>query len=555
MIWCIVGLISGIIILIAAFWQKKNMPRISDISANAYRIIMGVLTVVFIFLLTFKVTEIPVPYNVDEAGMAYDAQNIANYHCDRYLYRFPVLFRNYGGGGMSALYPYMAVVFIKLFGYSYFTVRLPAIFLSLLSALLFSLSVRKTHGNLTSVCMMILFCILPFSIMHSRWGLDCYLMFPMLMISVTVFYHTVITGKTRWFLLSGFLFGLTLYTYSISYLAIPFFLGILLVYLLIIGKVTWKNVIAMGIPLFLFAIPLMLMLMINYGYMDEIRTRYFSIPKLQEFRGGEISFHNILNNLRFDKHNIFYNMFVNDGHLYNVIPEFGTFYYVSIPIIIFGLILSVKKTVRAIKQQEICFDMMMVALFLVLILISLTFVEINVNRVNGIYISLIFFLAVGVSEIVKRRKTAGIICGAVYIVCFGAFLNYYFNDFSEDLKSDILFTSIEEFNDALTFADSVSAPDETIYILDSSWSYVYVLLSRNIDPYTFNEIKVLSYDDYIKLIGNYRFRLDAIMPDKVYMFITDAVVPENIGDYGFSMKRFGGLSVYYPGAASDGGIQ
>ena len=28
--------------------------------------------------------------------------------------RFPVLFRNYGGGGMSALYPYMAVVFIKL---------------------------------------------------------------------------------------------------------------------------------------------------------------------------------------------------------------------------------------------------------------------------------------------------------------------------------------------------------------------------------------------------------------------------------------------------------
>ena len=551
MIW--IGILWGIIILTVVFFSKTRQDL--ELSSTAYKMIMILLTVGFTFLLTYKVTEIPVPYNVDEAGMVYDAISIANYHCDRYLYRFPVLFRNYGGGGMSALYPYLAVLFIKLFGYSYFIVRLPAIFLSLLSALLFSLSVRKTHGNLISVCMMILFCIMPFSVMHSRWGLDCYLMFPMLMISVTVFYHTIMSGKTRWFLLSGCLFGLTLYTYSISYLTLPLFLGILLIYLLIIKKVTWKNVIAMGIPLFLCAIPLMLMLMINYGFMDEIRLRYISIPKLQGFRGGEISFGNIFNNLRFDNHNIFYNMFVYDRHLYNVIPKFGTLYYVSIPIIVFGLILSLKRTVKAVQQREVSFEMMMVVLFVVLILISLTFVEINVNRINGIYVSLIFFLAVGTGEIVKRSKAAGVICGVGYIICFALFINYYFTGFSTDLKQDILFTSIEEFDEALTFADSVSAPDEIIYILDSSWSYVYVLLARNIDPYTFNETKVLSYDDYIKLIGNYRFRLDAIMPDKVYLFITDEVVPENIDDYGFSMKKFGGLSVYYPGIADNGGIQ
>ena len=178
-------------------------------SSGAYRISTIVLFICFAFLLIYKVDEIPVPYNVDEAASAYDALSLVKYHCDRFLYRFPVYFINFGGG-QNALYTYLIAGFIKVFGFSVLTVRLPAILFSLLSVYVFSRVIREEYGNTASVLSVFFFCILPFSIMHSRWGLDAYLLFPMMIFSVTMFYHAIRQKKSRWFLLSGIVFGLTL---------------------------------------------------------------------------------------------------------------------------------------------------------------------------------------------------------------------------------------------------------------------------------------------------------------------------------------------------------
>lgn len=520
--------------------EQKNHTKIIYIS------LMIILFVVFAFLLFYRVTEIPVPFNVDEAGTAYDAWCIANYHCDRFLYHFPVYFINYGGHGSSGLYTYLAAVMIKLFGYNVLSIRLPAILLSLASAFALTMTVKKELGKIASLITMFFFCILPFSFMHSRWGLDAYLLFPMMIFSVTMFFYAIRQKKSRWFLLSGIVFGLTLYSYSVSFMLVPTLLGINLVYLLIIKKITWKNIIALGIPLFFLALPLMLMLAINNGLIEEIRTRFFTIPQLISYGVTEVGLVNMFNCLKPGPNNVFYNLFVNDNLLYNVVPAFGTIYYVSIPLFLYGLYLSVKRFIKSVKEKIISFDLIMLSLFFAVLLVSMSIDKTNVNRSSAIYISIIYFLTLGSLKILKKNKAAAALIAVVYLVSFGFFIHYYFTDFSKDLEPNILFASIKDLDDALDFAETVYQDDETIYVLGRSRPYIYTLLSRRVDPYTFNQKMVLSYDGYVKAFDKYRFRLDAILPDCIYVMTDLNDIPEDIKKYDFNSKQFGSVMVYYP---------
>ena len=541
-----IGILAGCLIIILAQLSKNKQSKDFDIKSKTCFILLAVLFIIFTFLITYRVTEIPVPLNVDEAGTAYDAWCIANYHCDRFLYHFPVYFINYGGHGSSGLYTYLAAIMIKLFGFSVMSVRLPAILLSLASALALTLTIRKELGNTASVITMFFFCILPFSFMHSRWGLDAYLLFPMMIFSVTVFYFAIRHEKTRWFVLCGFVFGLTLYSYSVSFMLVPALLTISLIYLLIIKKISWKNIIALGIPLFILAIPLMLMLAINNGLMGEIRTRFFTIPQLISYGVSEVGLINMINCLKFGPNNVFYNLFVNDNLLYNVVPAFGTIYYVSIPLFIYGLVLSVKRCIRFVREKKISFDLIMLSLFFAVLLVSMSIDKTNVNRSSAIYISIIYFLSLGCLKILKKSRAVAAVTAVVYLVSFGFFLHYYFTDFSKDLEPDILFASISDLDEALDFVETVYQGEETVYVLGRSRPYIYTLISRQVDPYSFNQKMVLSNDDYVKIYDKYRFRLDAVLPDCIYVLTDLNDIPSDIEKYDFSSKQFGSVLVYYP---------
>lgn len=519
------------------------MPRKS--SAKASSIITGLLFAAYAFLLFFKVTEIPLAFNVDEAGAAYDAYSLANYYCDRYLYRFPVYFINFGGG-QNALYTYLAAVLIKLFGYSILIVRLPAILLGLLSMLLSAIVVRKEHGGTASVINAFFFCILPFSIMHARWGLESYLLFPMLILSLSAFYHALRSAKGKWFVFSGILFGVTLYSYTVSYLLLPLFLVLFSAYLLYCRKVSLKHLLYAGIPLFLAAIPLLLMLAVNSGYIEEIKMPFFSVPRFPLYRAGEVNFRNILQNLKFTENNFFYNLFVNDHCVYNIIPKFGSLYYPSIPLLVYGLILCLRKSISEVRQKRYSFDLLMVLFFFVVLFVGLMFERMNANRGCAVYIPLIYFLTIGFLEILKKSKPAAAILSVVFLGLFLSFCKYYFTDFANDIRGDSMFASMRDIENAQVFAESLDT-DETIYVLDSVQPYIFTLLSKGISPYEFDVQKVLSNDYFVKILGRYRFRLDAVMPECIYI-VNSQYPPDGIESYGFAARQFGSVTVYYPPA-------
>lgn len=515
------------------------------VSGRVCTVLSLVLFTAYAFLLFFKVTEIPLPFNVDEAGAAYDAFCLANYHTDRFLYRFPVYFVNFGGG-QNALYTYLLAVLMKLFGYSILIVRLPAILLSLASTLVLFLLTRREHGNTASLILLALFCILPFSIMHSRWGLESYLLFPMMIFSLAMVYLAIKKGTVVWWVLSGCVFGLTLYAYTVAYLLLPLFLGLLLLYLLSIRKIDLKKMSALMCPVMLAAIPLLLMLAVNYGFIDEIRTRFFSIPRFPYYRAGDISLKQIFVNLGFSEQNIFYNLFVNDHCAYNIIPKFGSLYYISIPLLIYGFFVTLKKNLRTIRNRAVSFDLLMTLLFFTAFFVSLLYESINANRACVIYLPLIYYTAAGIFEILKKSKAAGLALGAVYLVLSGLFFRYYFTEFPETIKNDSMFASISDIEEALAFAERVSTEEGKIYLLDSVQPYIFVLLARQTDPYAFNESMEKAYDDFVKAYDRYRFRTDGAQPDFVYILHSQGTLPKDVRNFPFDSEEFGTVTVYYP---------
>ena len=520
--------------LILCFFRKKDETR----DYKYYSVSVLILSCALVFLLTYGLGSIPNGLHVDVAGMAYDALNLSVYNVDRFLYPNPVYFINFGGG-QNALYTYLASFVIRILGSSVTTLRLPAVFLSFLAAFCFVLMAKKAHGKYFSVIVLFLLCVLPFSIMHSRWSLESYLLFPMSIISCFCLFWAFLKHKKRWFILAGISFGLTLYTYAVSYLILPIFLAIVFLYSLINKKVTWSECFCFAIPLGILALPLILMLLVNNGIIPEITTPFLSVPEMFFYRGSEFSLSNIFNNW-----DLFGILFGTDGLIYNSFGEFGTMYYFSIPFCIYGFVFTIKNAIQSMKKKSMSLDFMILTFFVSVFLVTMLLDGPNINRANAIYFPLFYFVAVGIYHLVCKRLWTGVVILVMYLIFFGAFLYSYFVEYPREVHDTYFFVSQDDFENALSFANQLDSDE--IYVIDEGYHqpYIYTVLALELDPYTFNEELIMDNNNIVQ-IGKYSFRLDEIKEDDVYIFLKEHMVPEEIKNADFDCMVFGSITVYY----------
>lgn len=201
---------------------------------NWYQITLLFLFCVTVFLRFYKLTVLPDVLHIDEAALGYNSWCLANYGTDRYLNVLPFYPQNFYGG-QSPLYTYLVVLLIKFFGkgnLSVFLVRfllpLPVFFCGSPAPGACPLSlIIKNHPR---CCSFLCFC--PYFVMSGRYALDCNLMLCCISCSVLVLLLYLKTGKLHTLLLSGVCFGISLYSYALSYLIIPIFLVLISLYML-----------------------------------------------------------------------------------------------------------------------------------------------------------------------------------------------------------------------------------------------------------------------------------------------------------------------------------
>lgn len=382
--------------------------------------------------------------NVDEAFAGYEAWAMLQYGTDSWGYHNPV-YLTVWGSGMSVLNSVLMMPFIKIWGLNTVTIRIPQMLTGVLSVYVFYCLLKRIADRKLALTGMFLMAVCPWHIMMSRWGIDCNLAPGFLLFAVFFFIKGL--EKEKYLLLSALFWGLSLYCYATIWILVPCLLAVWGIYCLIYKKmkISKITVLSLGI-LLLLAVPLLLFVAVNIGWIPEIRTAFLSVPRLVEFRADEVGKANIINNIRG-----LIRLFVrqDDGLLWNAIPYFGMFYLFSMPFIIWGGIRFLMKAIRKTKEKKFSYEM----LFLLWILFAFFFgivQGVNINKINNVHIPVLVLLTEGVDRIIRSKKrffSKGIIC--LYALSFICFQGYYFTIYQEQISERQLAGAKQAVTEAL----------------------------------------------------------------------------------------------------------
>ncbi len=143
--------------------------------------------------------------------------------------------------------------------------------------------------------------------------------------------------------------------------------------------------IAAVVALFLLALPLLLFVAVNQGWLPEIRNAVFSVPLMPQWRS------NVLTTQGLVSLQSFYRLFdllvtQSDGYLYNSFPQFGLYYLFSLPLALYGAVCSLKSVFSALRRRSFSAEALIHIQLLAGLLVCLLIDTVNVNRSNFIYL-------------------------------------------------------------------------------------------------------------------------------------------------------------------------
>ena len=103
--------------------MKNSLLNVIKKNTTQIRLLYFAFFILIAFMHIYMLDKVPRGINADEAGSAYDAFCLGKYGCDRWLKSWPVYFINYRDG-QNALYTYLLVPFIKIFGLNVLGIRI-----------------------------------------------------------------------------------------------------------------------------------------------------------------------------------------------------------------------------------------------------------------------------------------------------------------------------------------------------------------------------------------------------------------------------------------------
>ena len=470
--------------------NSKTESKIDEFCNKHYKKIWIVFIIILFFTVVYKFGEIPTYLGCDEAGMAYDAYCLSEYGTDRYMNQYPLYLTNFGQG-QSSLCAYLAVIFIKILGPNVIAYRMPMLLVYIVSVIASYLMVSKFKNKKFALLFTFLIITCPWNIFNTRMALDCNLYLGMFMIAL---YFMTRAEKTYQFFIAGIFVGLNLYTYCLAWITMPIFLAVWIVYMLYIKRTNWKQIIVMGIPIAILALPLIYFLLLNYGIVKQTDIGIFSLPVLDTFRAEQISPLNIFK--------------TGLESLKVIFMSEGTIYLLYVPSFIIGFILSFKNVVQSIKEKKFDLTTVMVIAFVTL-LIGLLFTRIpTANKANVLYFLILYFVAVAIIKICENSYLSKII---MLITICGLFINFTWNYFKVDgvsgdnwYEDRYLYSLTEEIE-----ANEKYANMEKYIISYKAAPYIYVMLGTRMSPQEYMETQeIVDYGNNrteIAKIGDYNF--------------------------------------------------
>jgi len=487
----------------ATLWHPFRSKAALKGKASTSVLIFILILLVGIFARTWQFNQLPPGLNQDEASIGIDAYNLVHFGIDRNGFSYPVNFVSWGDG-QNALYGYILIPFIAVGGLSPFVVRLPMLISGILTLPLVYFIAKRTFNNVYALIAMFLLAISPWHIVLSRWGLESNILPFIFALGYLCLLNSSLTNK--WFILACIFFALCLYAYGTTYAAIPLFILIIIPVLLFFRKVSRKNLI-IGITSFiLVGLPIALLILINTLHLNTIHIGIFSIPRypvqaryqtLTPISNTE-SIRQFLRDLKHNLHTLF-SLLLNqdDGLIANTVSPFGYFYRYTFPLAIIGGIMALYWR----KSNNRMGRLLLLGWLAASVLIGLL-IQININRINLIFIPLFLCMAFPLEWLWKHLKALFILSIITLLVAFSFFTYTYHGAEYRHQADGTFFTGLlpaldfarQEGNNPICVTDKVNMP------------YIFALFSEKMDPKLYlNNIRYESNSRQVISLGRYTF--------------------------------------------------
>lgn len=174
------------------------------------------------FLRLFLLARVPPSLNWDEISMGYTAYSIGETGMDEWGEKLPLFFRSYGEW-KSAVYIYLLVPFIKVFGLNAWGVRLPSALSGILAVWLTYLIGSKLYSRRVGLWAALFLTISPWHLMLTRPAFEAGVSLTLVLAGIHFFLKAAHTKyHIRYTIYSALAFGLAPHTYNSAKVIVPF---------------------------------------------------------------------------------------------------------------------------------------------------------------------------------------------------------------------------------------------------------------------------------------------------------------------------------------------
>lgn len=589
----ILFLCFAIALCLYAFITKANPDWNPENALNKKRVYFFAATVLFAVAVVVRAWQfgaVPGGVNQDGAMAAVDAKALADYGTDRFGMKLPVYFTAWGYGQMSVLLSYCMVPFIKLFGFSIVTVRLPMLLASIAGIYVLFRFTEKIFGKLPALFVLAFVAIDPWQIMQSRWALDCNIFPHFLLFSMYFLYLGL--EKRPYLYVSMVFFALTMYAYGIAFYSVPLLLVLLCVYFIVKKRIRLWEVGACLLIYLFFAWPIFAVVLINTFKLNTLNTGLITIAYFPDsIRMNDLIIYSkdFATQLVLNIQALANVALLEKGDFsWNFIDNYGRMYFFTLPFVITGLWVLVRKykascaeqvsgapegnpaglqkprrlkpaappaaTLQPEERQAFFAGRWMVAAWLIISVLSGLMVNgVNTNRTNIIFYPLCMLAGLGIwyvlFEAVKVRKIA-ILVAVIYTLSFGGFTAAYFGEHSQVLAKDFC----SGFTDAVKYADGLDS--DVLYVTAYSraenaftCSEIYTLFGADIDARYFQGVapafgrdgkQLLPYKDRYRYSNFAEFNFDQPIGA---VFVFNAEEASLFDEQYYELKMFDGFGV------------
>jgi len=521
------------------------------------KILLIAIIVLGFTLRVYKINSLPA-LNADEASIAYNAYSLLKTGRDEHGNFLPIHFQSfndYKPGG----YFYLVLPFVKLFGLSVYSVRLPGIILSTLTIFAIYLLTTELFTKKLGLTAALFLAISPWHIHFSRGAWE---------VSAATFFMT--TGlwaflkaqksPRRYYLLSAVFFVFSLYTYHAARVVVPLLgASLFVIYRKALIKST-RYVVVAGLVGFIILLPLAGDLLGPAGISRAAGVGLFADPgpvnRINEQRGAYKNFQGIVPKLFHNKVSNYTFAFLENWaeHFHgeflflsgdkiqrNKVPETGQLYLFEIITLLVGL--------AAIAKKPKNWSPILLWLIFAPIPAALTFQSPHALRAQNMVIPITIISAFGAVAIITyiqkniKKQSLQATLYMFLIFVFSVNIARYFHMYYVHMAKEYPYSSQYGLKEVVTFVKENQDTYDQIFITDTyDQPYILFLFYLNYPPEKFQKNHTLSPRDQfgfstVRAFDKYHFgsiNLDKIKSNKSKSLVIGT--PKEISDNNYLIK-------------------